>query len=108
LEFPCPVARIGPFRFPFVGGIYLRYLPDIVCRLLLKRCLNPIIWTYCHPLDFDSKEPFCRIENTSLPVSVLLWLNRGRTIKKMRQLLKGRSGHPLRKIYENVIIEQDQ
>ena len=27
LELPCPVGKVGPFRLPFLGGMYLHYLP---------------------------------------------------------------------------------
>lgn len=84
LEIPAPVARVGPVVIPFLGGIYLRYLPlSLIRRLLATGDLNQCYWTYCHPHDFDYQEPFYRIEGTSLATNLLLWFNRKNTFKKL-------------------------
>ena len=90
-EFPCPLARFGRFRIPYLGGIYLRYSPE----LLIDRCIRrtpaaTVLWTYIHPYDFDAAEPFIRMPGTSLPTSVLLWLNRKNTFDKIRFLFRDR------------------
>lgn len=96
LELPVPVAALGPLRFPYLGGFYLRYLPlRLVRRLHAHAPPTQCSWTYCHPYDFDAEEPFCRIRGASLWVSVLLWLNRGGTADKLGALLAGEAAPPL-------------
>ncbi|MGR8949332.1 MAG: polysaccharide deacetylase family protein [Gammaproteobacteria bacterium] len=88
LEIPAPVADIGPISMPFLGGIYLRYLPTGVIKRLLKRNEEEREnWIYCHPHDFDHEERFFQIEGTSYVVSLLLWFNRRGTFTKLMGLL---------------------
>ncbi|HEY8382639.1 MAG TPA: polysaccharide deacetylase family protein [Microvirga sp.] len=86
-EIPCPVGTVGPANLPFLGGFYLRYMPTILMRRLLAQTDHPCPWTYCHPYDFDADEKFGLIAGASLPVSVLLWLNRRRTYKKIEAVM---------------------
>lgn len=88
LELPAAVASVGPLTLPFLGGIYLRYLPIQLIRSLLAR-RDPKLqdWIYCHPHDFDTEERFFQIRGTSLLVSLLLWLNRAGTFAKLAKML---------------------
>lgn len=84
LEFPVPLARIGPFAIPFLGGIYLRYLPSWLVQYFLKSGAGQqCYWSYCHPYDFDHEEAYFRIPGTSAIVSILLWFNRKSAFKKI-------------------------
>jgi polysaccharide deacetylase family protein (PEP-CTERM system associated) len=103
LELPAPVTRVGPLELPYLGGIYLRYLPTYLTLrgLRLAGAANATenhaashshsprtpssrgLWSYIHPYDIDNEEPLLRIKGTSWPVSLLLWLNRGGTLKKL-------------------------
>lgn len=88
IELPLPLARLGPWRIPYLGGIYLRYLPTpIITRLRARAPGTQALWTYCHPYDFDADEPFSRIKGTPYWASVLLWLNRRQSFQKMAVLL---------------------
>jgi polysaccharide deacetylase family protein (PEP-CTERM system associated) len=92
VEVPCPVGRIGPATLPFLGGFYLRYIPKfIVASLIARADPKSCLWTYCHPYDFDAAEPFCRVEGMALWSSVLLWLNRRATLKKIIDLVPANS-----------------
>lgn len=87
LEIPAPVGKIGPFLMPYLGGFYFRYLPyPIVRRQIKKADDGAALWTYWHPYDFDVDEKNWRIKNASMPVSMLLWLNRKSTFKKLGRL----------------------
>jgi polysaccharide deacetylase family protein (PEP-CTERM system associated) len=87
LEIPAPVARCGPMTIPFLGGFYLRYLPNRLIQKLLKNgAPEQCYWAYCHPYDFDHKERFFRIDGTSLLVSALLWFNRRHTFEKLESI----------------------
>lgn len=88
IEIPVPLARIGPWTLPYLGGIYLRYLPQNMIGKLRDRSSGKALWTYCHPYDFDAEEPFGRIRDTALWASTLLWFNRRGSFNKMRRLLK--------------------
>lgn len=89
LELPAPLASIGGAKIPYLGGVYFRYLPNRLIRFFLgKTPQNQCLWTYCHPHDFDTKQPFYRMKETALWISWLLWLNRKRTFSKYENLLK--------------------
>ena len=94
-EFPVPLAQLGPARLPFLGGIYLRYLPTWLIRRWARAHTSPVLWTYLHPYDFDAAETYTRMPGTAAWVSVLLWLNRGGTWKKLGHLLESGAGKPL-------------
>jgi len=95
LEIPVPLGNIGPLKLPYLGGIYLRYLPSgLVRRLRAKAPRDQSAWTYCHPYDFDADEPFGRIEGAPLWASVLLWLNRGGSFDKLERVLADGAAPP--------------
>ena len=71
LELPCPVGRVGFFPLPFLGGMYLRYLPPWRLRQASRTRSTDMVWTYCHPYDFDADEPFRRLPGPE-PASQLL------------------------------------
>jgi len=94
IELPVPVVRIGPLSLPFLGGIYLRYLPvALSLRLLRSGARGPAPWIYCHPYDFDPHEPWGRIRDASWATSALLWVNRRRTFAKLEALLRRTGPH---------------
>ncbi len=87
LEIPVPIAEYGPITIPYLGGIYLRYLPVSVIKYFLNReKTQQSLWMYCHPHDFDHQEKFYQIKGTSLLTSLLLWFNREGTFRKIEQL----------------------
>jgi polysaccharide deacetylase family protein (PEP-CTERM system associated) len=87
LEFPVPVGRLRPFLMPYLGGVYFRYLPFSVVRRQIKKADDGnALWTYWHPYDFDAEEKNWRIKNASTPASLLLWMNRKNTFKKLGML----------------------
>ena len=98
LEVPCPLGRAGPLALPFLGGMYLRYLPPWRLRRLAGtlRPENPAVWTYCHPYDLDTEEPFGRAAGRGLVASLFLWCNRGVTAERLRLLMDGRVSVPFR------------
>ena len=95
LEIPVPLARLGPARLPFLGGMYLRYLPAWDLRAMAGRLEGPLAWTYCHPYDIDVEEPFRRAPGLGLLSSAFLWANRRNTLHRLRALLRGRTSVPL-------------
>jgi len=59
IEVPPSIFRLGPFRLPFSGGLYLRALPYGFIRYCMKR-LNrkglPAV-VYLHPWELDTELP---------------------------------------------------
>lgn len=90
LELPCPLGRVGLFPLPFLGGMYLRYLPPWRLRQATRTRSTDTVWTYCHPYDFDTDEPFRRLPGAGLVGSFFLWWNRGLTLHRLETILHGR------------------
>ncbi|MCG8543290.1 MAG: polysaccharide deacetylase family protein [Alphaproteobacteria bacterium] len=90
LELPAPVATLGLMTVPFLGGIYLRYLPlPLIERMIRAAPEEASLWTYCHPYDFDPDEPLFRMKGANWPTSMLLWFNRRGTLRKFQRLFGG-------------------
>jgi polysaccharide deacetylase family protein (PEP-CTERM system associated) len=87
LEIPCPVGRIGPFTLPFLGGMYLRYLPPWRLRQLRRRVAESALWSYCHPYDIDLEEPFTLARGSTFVASLFLWCNRSVAVRRLNALL---------------------
>lgn len=88
IELPTPIHNIGPLSLPFLGGIYFRYIPLYLIELFINSMKSEVLpWIYCHPHDFDFKQPYFRILETSHLVSLLLWFNRRKTNSKLFKLL---------------------
>jgi polysaccharide deacetylase family protein (PEP-CTERM system associated) len=97
IELPVPLHRILGKDIPYLGGVYFRYLPaGIVQRWAEATESTNVQWTYCHPYDFDADEPFCRIKGASLLTSIILWLNRKQSWKKLDGIVNGHVAGPLR------------
>lgn len=87
IELPVAVGRFGGIEVLFLGGIYLRYLPDfLIKQLLAKLPAGSQPWTYLHPYDIDAKERNWYIENANLVSCLLLWFNRRSTFAKLDAL----------------------
>jgi polysaccharide deacetylase family protein (PEP-CTERM system associated) len=96
VELPCPVARVGSYGVPYLGGVYLRALPrpaSAALRRVFER--DQLLWIYCHPYDFDAGEPFWVVPEAGALGSRLLWYNRRRTFAKVDALLRDHAGPPL-------------
>ncbi len=106
LELPVPLRRFGPLALPFLGGIYLRYLPAAVVRRW-RAALPPttVPWSYVHPYDIDTDEAYFRFPGTTAWMSWLLWRRRAGTLRSLDALLDASGGHsaaPLRDVVEHL------
>ena len=96
IELPCPVASIAGIGLPYLGGVYLRALPTPVsatARHVFGR--NQMLWTYCHPYDFDADETFWVAPEVGRWGSRLLWYNRRRMFAKVDAVLRAGVAPPL-------------
>lgn len=99
LELPVPVARLGPARLPFLGGMYLRWLPPwrlrgLAARWTAEEAAGGALWSYCHPYDIDGGGALVRRPDAGAFGSLMLWLNRGVTLPRLKGLLHGRLSVP--------------
>src|SRR5690606_37510682 len=54
-----------------------------------------VLWTYCHPWEFDAGEPFYQFEHIGWLASRIGWLNRKRMAKRVGRVLDGPTAPPL-------------
>ena len=96
VELPCPVVRVARFEVPFLGGAYLRVLPRAVLRYGLRRApADAVLWSYCHPWEFDPDESFYVFDDGGWVASRIGWLNRKRMMARVERLLAGPVGPTL-------------
>jgi len=87
VEIPVPLASVLGIKLPFLGGVYLRYLPQVISNTFLNRQpTEQPLWTYLHPYDIDVDEPYYRFPDRTAFSSWLLWRNRKNTLDKLRLL----------------------
>ena len=96
IEFPCPLVRFPGIDLPYLGGTYIRLLPDLVRRVGVRRATaDEVLWTYCHPWEFDAEEPYHTLPHIGRLASRVAWLGRSRMTSRMSQLLDEPIGPPL-------------
>jgi polysaccharide deacetylase family protein (PEP-CTERM system associated) len=87
VELPMVLGRMAGMELPFLGGVYLRYLPGfLVQRLLGTLPPGAVPWTYIHPYDIDGDERDWHIAHTPLWACLLLWFNRRGTVARLDAL----------------------
>ena len=101
LELPCPVGGIGRVLVPFLGGIYLRYVPKRLTRRFLRGLDDSAVpWTYSHPYDVDPDERFFVMPHASWLTSQIVHTRRGATLSRLDAVIAmaGGTGKPLGEI----------
>lgn len=94
VELPAPVSSLMGFAMPFLGGIYFRYLPNILLRAMNRRLdETQVRWFYCHPYDFYWDKAYIKMKDTPLWVNLLLMGRRRHAMKKMHALFKDHDTH---------------
>jgi polysaccharide deacetylase family protein (PEP-CTERM system associated) len=88
VELPCPVVTIGPATVPFLGGTYVRVFPDAIRRAGLRRSPEgTVLWTYCHPWEFDHGAPLARMAEASWIVTLVGRINRRRMLRRVERAI---------------------
>jgi hypothetical protein len=101
LELPVPVGGAGRLSVPFLGGIYLRYVPLALTRRFLGGLGDAAVpWTYTHPYDIDPDEPFFVMPHAGWLTSRIVHTRRGATLPRLEAVLAagGGAGRPLGEI----------
>jgi len=97
IELPTPIFPTRFWGVPYIGGVYLRYVPAALIRMA-HSCQpkdNVLPWCYLHAHDIDAEEPFGRVRHASLMTSLLLWMNRSGTYAKIERLFGAGGALPL-------------
>ncbi|MCW3010781.1 MAG: hypothetical protein JWO90_1185 [Solirubrobacterales bacterium] len=93
IEFPCPVLGVGAARVPYLGGIYLRYVPLVVTRGQVRKLTDAAApWSYVHPYDLDPGAPVARLPHANWPTSLLLHTRRRATLSRLDAVLTAAGG----------------
>lgn len=95
-ELPAPLAGVGKLTVPYLGGTYFRIIPWVAIAAA-RRVFDSgrVPWTYIHPYDFDTEEPYWPVPDAGR-LAPLLWVNRKRMFAKLDRLLARGAGAPLR------------
>ncbi|MDE2029988.1 MAG: DUF3473 domain-containing protein [Alphaproteobacteria bacterium] len=97
IEFPMPVAALGKYHLPYLGGLYFYLLPDFVVRGFIKKAMaDEILWAHAHPYDFDREKKFAAAPGTPFWIRAALGLARKKAAGKIRRFLLNSFAPPLR------------
>lgn len=96
LEIPVPLGRVGPIAMPFLGGMYLRYLPPWRLRQMARQHQAAgALWCYCHPYDIDAgPHPDASEPGRGRIARFFLRRNRGVMAPRLAALMAGRTSRP--------------
>ncbi len=93
VELPCPVTGVGRALVPFLGGIYLRYLPQrLTVRALRRLPTGAAPWSYCHPYDLDPDEKFFVMPHAGWVTSRIVHSRRGATLRRLDSVIAAAGG----------------
>jgi polysaccharide deacetylase family protein (PEP-CTERM system associated) len=93
IELPCPVGGVGRALVPFLGGIYLRYVPALLTRRLLHGLADgAILWSYSHPYDIDPDERFFVMPHAGWLISRIVHTRRGATLPRLEAIISAAGG----------------
>lgn len=93
VELPCPVAGAGRMSVPYLGGIYLRYIPVAIgVRALARAPADAVSWSYCHPYDLDPDEDFFVMPHAGWLTSRILHTRRRATLPRLDRLIAAAGG----------------
>jgi polysaccharide deacetylase family protein (PEP-CTERM system associated) len=102
IELPCPVGGIGRVLIPFMGGIYLRYVPALLTRWFLHALADGVVsWSYSHPYDVDPDERFFIMPHAGWLTSRIVHTRRDATLPRLEATISA-AGGPARPLGEIV------
>jgi polysaccharide deacetylase family protein (PEP-CTERM system associated) len=93
VELPCPVGGIARAQIPFLGGIYLRLVPELLTRRLQRRLAPATVqWSYVHPYDIDPEEPFFVMPHAGWLTSRIVHTRRAATLGRLERVIAAADG----------------
>lgn len=105
VELPCPVGGVGRALIPFLGGIYLRYVPRLLVRYFLRDLVDAAVpWSYSHPYDIDPNERFFVMPHAGWLTSRIVHTRRSATLPRLEATISaaGGPGRPLGEIAQEL------
>jgi len=87
IEFPCTVFENKFYNLPFLGGVYFRFMPTFLIKLILKNSKKKLLSFYMHPYDFGKERLIWSNLNIGIISSILLSFNRKKCLKKFENLI---------------------
>lgn len=108
VEIPVSTLRVGGHNLPAGGGGYFRLLPYGLSRALVRRINQRegrAANMYFHPWEFDPEQP--RPPGLGLKTRFRHYLNQGRTLSRMRALVRDFAWGPFRDIYADALAGRD-
>jgi polysaccharide deacetylase family protein (PEP-CTERM system associated) len=98
VEFPISTVRCGRRNVPFSGGAYLRALPKVVIRLLLRRVnrLGQPGIVYLHPWELDPEQPRLKLPHDQR--FSMHYVNLRTTESKVEYLLRHFNFAPIKEV----------
>ena len=110
LELPCPVGGPARAQLPFLGGVYLRYLPMRAIRRFLGSLEETAVaWSYLHPYDLDPDEPFFVLPHAGWLTSRIVHARRGATLERLQAVISAAGGAaaPLSEVADGLTERED-
>jgi polysaccharide deacetylase family protein (PEP-CTERM system associated) len=104
VEIPVSTLALGKFNLPVAGGGYFRLLPYAVSRALVRRVHaheDIPVNMYFHPWEFDPDQP--RPPGLTLKTRVRHYINQGRTLSRMRALVRDFAWDSFANVYAEAI-----
>ena len=103
IEFPCPITNLFGFNIPYLGGAYFRLFPSLIRKIGIRRAsTKEVLWTYCHPWEFDKDEKYYQLDHVGRLTSRIAWIGRSGMENKMRNFLRDTSAASLGDIAESM------
>lgn len=85
-EFPISIWHFGKIKLPLTGGIYIRIIPWLIFKTLLKNKLKKeMACIHCHPFDFFKNIPDIKMPKKK---KFIKFYNTKNTWKKLKYILK--------------------
>ncbi|MBR0657444.1 DUF3473 domain-containing protein [Plastoroseomonas arctica] len=96
LEIPVPLGRVGPWSIPFLGGMYMRWLPPWRMKQFSRQNADAeALWCYCHPYDIDpGSDPDVEDAGHGPVARFFLRHNRRLMAPRLAALMEGRISRP--------------
>jgi polysaccharide deacetylase family protein (PEP-CTERM system associated) len=93
IEFPCPVGGPRVSLIPYLGGVYMRYIPmALITRWARRASPAELLWLYCHPYDADASGGRLDLSHAGYLTTAILSKRRRGTPERVEAILQKSPG----------------
>ena len=85
---PLPDHQPFGFNIPYLGGAILDYSLRLLGNGNSPCLCKEVLWTYCHPWEFDKDEKYYQLDHVGRLTSRIAWIGRSGMENKMRNFLR--------------------